>query len=72
MSLIFTERARVAGLSRDRLPDDPDLVGARQRLKTARLRKAIAAEASSGPLLTPDQLAEVRDAVDDLRIAEAI
>ena len=54
-----TDRARVAGLSRSRALDDPDLVEARRQLKAKRLVEHVAREVSAAPTLTPDQLAAV-------------
>ena len=48
-----THRARVAGLSRDRLPDDPDLLAAKADLKAARLEDYIARVVASAPPLDP-------------------
>jgi hypothetical protein len=50
-----TERARVAGLSRDRKSDDPELVAARRDLKAARLEDYVASVVASAPPLTPEQ-----------------
>lgn len=44
-------RARIAGLSRDRSPDDPDLAEARQNLRAAKLEAHIQkAVAEASPL----------------------
>lgn len=50
------ERARVAGLSRDREPDDPELAAARLNLKAARLEEHVRKTIESFPPLTRDQL----------------
>lgn len=50
-----TERARVAGLSRDRHPSDPDLLEARANLKAARLEDYVARVIASAPPLTNEQ-----------------
>ena len=55
-----THRARVAGLSRDRLPDDPDLLAAKADLKAARLEDYIKRVVDAAPPLdhaTRDRLA---------------
>lgn len=49
-------RARVASLSRDRLPDDPELLAARRDLREARLGDAIKAAVQAAPPLAPDQI----------------
>lgn len=48
-------RARVAGLSRDRAPDDPDLLDARRCLATERLAEEIRRTLSKQPDLLPEQ-----------------
>lgn len=50
------ERARVASLSRSRTPNDPDLVAARQNLKTELLANYISRSVDAAPTLTQDQL----------------
>ncbi|MDP9982940.1 hypothetical protein J2W14_002342 [Pseudarthrobacter oxydans] len=50
------ERARVAALSRDRKPDDPELQGARQRLKAARLEDHVRKTVAAWPPLDQSQL----------------
>ena len=61
-------RARVAALSRDRAPDDPELVAARQALadarrdpdlRTERLAKAIRETVDAAPPLTDEQRREL-------------
>jgi len=49
------ERARVASLSRDRSPDDPELNDARRCLKTERLADYIKKTVDAAPPLTPEQ-----------------
>lgn len=49
------ERARVAGLSRDRNRDDPELQNARQRLKAALLEDHVRKTVAAWPPLTPEQ-----------------
>ena len=48
-------RARVAGLARDRQPDDPELIAARQNHKTARLADFIRVALAGAPPLTKRQ-----------------
>ena len=56
MSLSWTvHRARVAGLSRDRLPDDPDLLDAKAELKAAVLAEHIRKVVASAPPFTAAQ-----------------
>ncbi len=50
-----TERARVASLSRSRVPDDPDLVAARRDLRAARAEEYIRQVVDAAPPLTDDQ-----------------
>lgn len=45
-------RGRVAGLSRDRSPDDPELVEARQELAEARAERKILDLLAAPPLLS--------------------
>ncbi|PBC35028.1 hypothetical protein CJ179_50280 [Rhodococcus sp. ACS1] len=52
---ISHHHARVAALSRDRDPDDPDLVDARQNLNTAMLAAHIEKVLAKGPSLTTEQ-----------------
>lgn len=59
MSTWTQERARVAALSRDRAPDDPELLTARQRLKAARLEDHVRKTVESWPPLTNEQLDHV-------------
>lgn len=49
------ERARVAGLSRSRPADDPDLLNARRDLRAERLAEHIAKVVDDAPPLTPEQ-----------------
>lgn len=55
MSNWTRERAKVASLSRSREADDPELVGARQRLKAARLEDHVAKVLASAPPLSDEQ-----------------
>jgi len=50
------ERARVASLSRSRTPDDPELIDARQKLRTERAAAYITKTVDAAPPLTPAQL----------------
>lgn len=49
------ERGRVAALSRSRSADDPELIAARQNLKTERLADHIAKVVGEAPPLTEAQ-----------------
>jgi hypothetical protein len=53
------ERARVAALSRDRAPDDPDLINARRNLRAERLAAAIRKTVDAAPPLTIEQRARL-------------
>lgn len=59
MSSWTHERARVASLSRDRDPDDPELQDARQRLRAARLEDHVRKAVDAFPPLTQEQLDRV-------------
>lgn len=50
-----TERARVAALSRDRSPDDPELLDARRNMRAERLAQHIKQLVDEAPPLTLDQ-----------------
>lgn len=52
-------RARIAALSRDRKPDDPELVAARRDLAYERLAEHVRKVVDAAPLATPDQLARI-------------
>ena len=58
----LSERARVAALTRDRAPDDPDLIDARRQLRYLRLHEHIDKILESAPPLTDEQ----RDALASL------
>lgn len=49
------ERARIASLSRSREADDPELVEARQRLRTVMLAETIRTAVEAAPPMTRDQ-----------------
>lgn len=49
------DRARVAALSRDRTPDDPDLLAAKRDLRASRAEEYIERLVAEAPPLTPDQ-----------------
>lgn len=49
-------RARVAALTRDRLPDDPELQDARRSLRFSRISDAITEAVTAAPILTAEQL----------------
>jgi len=48
-------RARVAALSRDRAPDDPELLNARRDLREERLAAAIRKAVDAAPPLSDEQ-----------------
>jgi hypothetical protein len=48
-------RAKVSGLSRDRAPDDPELVEARRSLRAVRLRDHVAKALAAAPPLSEQQ-----------------
>ena len=48
-------RARVAALSRDRAPNDPDLQGARRDLRASMLAEHVAKVVAQAPPLSPAQ-----------------
>ena len=50
------ERGRIAGLSRDREPDDPELVEARRNLRAERLAERVHEAVSQAPPLTREQI----------------
>ncbi len=52
-------RARVASLSRDRAPDDPELLDARRSLREERLAAAIRETVDAAPPLTDEQRARL-------------
>lgn len=52
-------RARVAALSRDRTPDDPELVDARRSLRAERLADYIKRTVDEAPPLTDEQRARL-------------
>lgn len=52
-------RARVAALSRDRSPDDPELINARRDLRAERLADHIADVVNAAPPLTNEQRARL-------------
>jgi hypothetical protein len=52
-------RARIAALSRDRAPNDPDLVEARRDLRAQRLHEHVDKVLAGWPPLTDDQCRRV-------------
>ena len=52
---VFSERARVASLSRSRTPDDPVLIAARRNLHAERLAMYIKQVVNAAPPLTSEQ-----------------
>lgn len=59
MSSWTQQRAKVAGLSRDRNPDDPALVSARRDLRAMRLEEHVRKTVAAFPPLTAEQLDRV-------------
>lgn len=55
MSSWTHERARIASLSRDRAPDDPELIEARRNLRAIRLRDHVAKAVAEAPPMTAEQ-----------------
>jgi hypothetical protein len=56
-----THRARVAALSRDRRPNDPELLQAKRLLKQARLAEVITTALAKGPELSRAQRIDLVD-----------
>lgn len=54
-SAVAKYRSQVAGLSLRRTPDDPELIEAKQRLKTELLSEKIQTAVAAFPPLTEDQ-----------------
>jgi hypothetical protein len=52
-------RARIAALSRDRAPDDPEIVEARRSLRAQRLQEHVKKVIDGWPKLTDAQLDDV-------------
>ena len=55
-SSVAHHRARVGALSRDRAPDDPELVAARQNLRALSLEEHVRRVVAEAPPLSPEQL----------------
>jgi hypothetical protein len=49
------ERAKIAGLSRDRRADDPELLDARRNLRALKLEEHVARVVAEAPPLTDEQ-----------------
>lgn len=62
-------RARVAGLSRSREPNDPELIGARRAMRAERLKAVVERAVAEAPTFTPEQEAEIVAALRGGRIA---
>jgi ABC-type uncharacterized transport system substrate-binding protein len=56
---VFSDRARVASLTRSRSQDDPDLITARTNLKAATLAEHIKKVVAAAPPLTASQRADL-------------
>ena len=56
---VFSDRARVASLTRSRSQDDPDLITARTNLKAANLAEHIKKVVADAPSLTASQRADL-------------
>ena len=63
------DRARVAALSRDRKPTDPDLLAAKRDLRASRAEEYIKRVVAKAPALTADQRSRIAAAL--LRGGEA-
>jgi hypothetical protein len=66
-SVVAHHRARVGALSRDRKPDDPELIAARRSLAAAGLAEHAQRVVSGWPALTEEQLACVVAILDASR-----
>jgi hypothetical protein len=53
------DRARVAALSRDRTPDDPDLLAAKRDFRASRAEDYIKRLVAEAPPLTQDQRSRI-------------
>ncbi|MGH3556430.1 hypothetical protein [Mycobacterium sp.] len=58
-STVAHHRARIAALSRDRQPDDPDLLDARRDLAYERLAEHVRKVVDTAPPATPEQLCRI-------------
>lgn len=66
-----TERARVASLTRSRPADDPELLAARQRLRTVKLAEHVARVVAAAPPLTTEQRDRIAVALWSPEVSEA-
>lgn len=57
---LYHHRARIAALSRDRAPDDPELIEARRALRAARIDAEISKAVETWPPLTTEQVDRLR------------
>lgn len=53
------ERAKIAGLTRSRAPDDPELIAARRRLRACRAADYLRTTLAAQPPLSPGEVAEL-------------
>lgn len=65
------ERARIAGLTRSRQADDPELVEARRRLRTERTAAYIEKVLAEAPPLTDEQRTKLAELLKPVRIGGA-
>jgi len=61
-------RARIGALSRDRKPDDPELVDARRALAEIKLAEHIDKALSGWPPLTDEQRAKLAELLKPVRV----
>lgn len=52
---VSTAKAKVAGLSRSRTPDDPEFLAARRELAAAKLEAYVRSVVDAAPPLSPEQ-----------------
>jgi hypothetical protein len=71
MSSWTVHRARVAALSRDREPHDPDLLAARRELTAAMLEQQVERAMAADPPLLPEQLDRIANLLRSPRLPVA-
>ena len=64
------QRARIASLTRDRQPDDPELVDARRELAAANIIEYVTKQLAKAPPLTADQRNALAELLRPARVAE--